>query len=228
MGNVFRWLQENASLEKPLSHLGEQKPELYQTYFCATCGTNVSSHRKTPASDLNLGGTICGSAIARLPLVDVSWWIRRHRQPDRRSLQFSDPRFKEKDLIGACHPSLLMTSAFLLVRMKAADMAGATYVGSELEAGADSRASAALLGLIMEVYIRKLVQMGRGVSQELTRLVGVPNGGPQCLTRSHVYRAILQGAFKGGLPEAIFTSCAEIGSASTVFGTGQANPNVIT
>jgi hypothetical protein len=208
-----------------MTNLREKDPEMPQMNFCATCGANLANHRKTQTSDLNLSGTVCGGAIARLPLVDVNWWIRRHRQIDRRFSQSGLPNFAESDLLAACHPSLLLTAGFVLKEVARKGTADCT--SPEARRRVDSRATPAVLALLVEVYIRRLIRVSVEVSQELTRLVGVSSEGSRCLTRSHVYRAILQGAFKGGLPEAIFTSCAEIGTGSSVGGSGKMNPNVI-
>lgn len=110
-----------------------------------------------------------------------------------------------KELIGACEPSFLFFAASCM-----------RDSGILLDALSwDVAASAALVGLMMEVYIEKLLRLSVTVLRELARVSGLRETSTQCLTRSHIFRALLQVAFKGGLPEAIFTAFAEIGTPST-------------
>jgi len=217
VGSVFRWIQDHAPFEKPLLQADDENEFVNdQLRFCSSCGVNVTSHHKTQVSDITLGGTVCGNAIPRLPLVDVSWWVRRQRQPDR-FLQPPPPIFEERDLVRACEPSLLLVAKLLLLRRIPGGVERAQAI-SQSGAQPYAQSGAALLGLLMEVYIRKLTRSSILVSQDLSRLVGVPYGGSQCIMRSHVFRALLQGAFKGGLPESLFTICAEIGTPSPLTG----------
>jgi hypothetical protein len=217
VGAVFRWIQDNTHQDRPLTsaNVPEEK-HLSQQLFCASCGIDAAFHRKTQPSELTANGMVCGNAIARLPLVDVNWWIKRHRQFGYWGYRVMVPG-PPQDLIRVCEPSLLAMAAFVMRRVRRNPFTISSFqeAPEQLER-LNTLAACGLLGLLVEIYVRKVTQMSIAVLQELTRLAGLSAEGVQCLTRSHVHRALLQGAFKGGLPEAIFTGCAEIGSASAL------------
>jgi len=215
VGAVFRWIQDNTCNGCAISDARSENSHSIHQLFCASCGIDVQTHRKTLPTELSANGMVCGNAIARLPLVDVNWWIKRHRQPGYCGFRVGVPGPRGV-FMRRCEPALLALGAFVLRKIDRTALNGSNQELQTWHGKSKFMATCGLLALLMEVYVRKLTRMSIAVLQELTHLVGFSSSGIQCLTRSHVHRALLQGAFKGGLPEAIFTGCAEIGSASAL------------
>ncbi len=80
------------------------------------------------------------------------------------------------------------------------------------EAQQSARDLGTLLGIFSDVYIRTLTRLSLGILQDQRKRTPVESE-RFCLTPSHVYRALLKGAFRGGVNEAIFNASASIGTS---------------
>jgi hypothetical protein len=202
---IHRWLQES----HPISKRRPPNPIMAITVpaapngYCSSCGIPILLHRPGEALAPPQTGFACGNSIERLPMLDVQWWLKRQRLRLMTSGLSSSP-LDYRALKQCCRPDLASWSMSVAQEGNAA--------ARRTENTETGHQVASLLGVLSEIYMRTLTRRAIGVLHEQRRY-RLPEGTQLCLTPSHVHRALLKGAFQGGIYEAIFNTCASIGTS---------------